>query len=391
MQNSGTKRAPDQLIASIFAAAMIIHAAGAEAATEKVLYSFKGDPDGSEPFAGLINVNGTLYGTTFDGGNAFGTVYSFNPSTHAEKVIYAFSDNPDALLPTSKLIELGGRLYGTTNIGGTDDDGAVFAIDLSNGTRTIVYSFKGGSTDGFTPYPGLIDVKGTLYGTTEYGGKYGAGTVYAIDAATRTEKVLYSFKGQPNDGSIPYGGVAYLKGMLYGTTEDGGANTVWGTTWSLNPTSGVEKVLHSFDYNGSDGYEPYTAMTVVGSRLYGTTSLGGPTGGGIIYSINPKNGDQTVVFGFDGTDGYNSDGEILDVKGTFYGTTIGGGATGFGNVYSFNPKTHAESSLHSFSNNGSDGWGPRGNLVDVNGVLYGTTEGGGSGSCDCGTIFSVTP
>ncbi len=36
---------------------------------ESVLYSFKGGADGEDPYASLINVNGTLYGTT-DGGGA---------------------------------------------------------------------------------------------------------------------------------------------------------------------------------------------------------------------------------------------------------------------------------------------------------------------------------
>ena len=38
--------------------------------SESVLYSFKGTPDGSSPYAGLIDVNGTLYGTTYHGGAA---------------------------------------------------------------------------------------------------------------------------------------------------------------------------------------------------------------------------------------------------------------------------------------------------------------------------------
>jgi uncharacterized repeat protein (TIGR03803 family) len=41
-----------------------------------VLYSFAGDPDGKNP-GGLINVNGTLYGTTTNGATGEdGTIYS---------------------------------------------------------------------------------------------------------------------------------------------------------------------------------------------------------------------------------------------------------------------------------------------------------------------------
>jgi hypothetical protein len=43
-----------------------------------VLYSFKGgSEDGNYPYAGVISVNGTLYGTTYSGGaNASGTVFA---------------------------------------------------------------------------------------------------------------------------------------------------------------------------------------------------------------------------------------------------------------------------------------------------------------------------
>jgi len=45
---------------------------------ENIVYSFAGGSDGATPTAGLINVSGTLYGTTGDGGgsNNYGTVFS---------------------------------------------------------------------------------------------------------------------------------------------------------------------------------------------------------------------------------------------------------------------------------------------------------------------------
>ena len=41
--------------------------------------------------AGLLDVNGVLYGTTEDGGTADqGTVFSFDPSSRVQKVVYSF-------------------------------------------------------------------------------------------------------------------------------------------------------------------------------------------------------------------------------------------------------------------------------------------------------------
>jgi uncharacterized repeat protein (TIGR03803 family) len=156
---------------------------------EKVLYSFDGAPDGSEPLSGLINVSGTLYGTTFSGGksgcqNNFGcgVVYSITPSG-SEKVVYRFKGGTDGGNPDASLLEVNGTLYGTTAFGGTNGLGTVFSVSTS-GAEQVLHSF--GGSDGADPEADLIDVNGTLYGTTYYGGYEkgcggkGCGTVFAL-------------------------------------------------------------------------------------------------------------------------------------------------------------------------------------------------------------------
>jgi uncharacterized repeat protein (TIGR03803 family) len=97
----------------------------------------------------------------------------------------------------------------------------------------VLYSFKGGSEDGEYPEAGLINVKGTLYGTTYDGGANGDGTVFAI-TTSGAETVLHSFKGGSGDGEDPEAGLLNVKGTLYGTTFEGGANGD-GTVFSLKP------------------------------------------------------------------------------------------------------------------------------------------------------------
>ena len=77
----------------------------------------------------------------------------------------------------------------------------------------------------------LIDVNGTLYGTTNFGGAYGPGTVFSISASGK-EKVLHSFAGG-SDGAGPYGGLIDVNGTLYGTTEFGGGTHRHGTVFAL--------------------------------------------------------------------------------------------------------------------------------------------------------------
>ncbi|MGA8326353.1 MAG: choice-of-anchor tandem repeat GloVer-containing protein, partial [Candidatus Cybelea sp.] len=200
----------------------------------------------AHPYAGLINVNGTLYGTTTSGGacssrGGCGTVFAITPSG-AETVLYSFKGGSgDGKYPTqADLLDVNGTLYGTTKHGGTNDRGTVFSLTTS-GNEAIVHSF-GGSGDGVFPYGGLLDVSGTLYGTTSNGGSvscgvrygdiHGCGTVFKT-TTSGNESVLYSF-GTAKDGRYPYAGLTSVNDTLYGTTTAGGAHNA-GTVFSLSP------------------------------------------------------------------------------------------------------------------------------------------------------------
>jgi uncharacterized repeat protein (TIGR03803 family) len=76
------------------------------------------------------------------------------------------------------LIDVKGTLYGTTKSGGTKDMGTVFCLSTT-GMEHVLHNFAGGA-DGANPYASLVNVKGTLYGTTASGGAYGQGTIFAL-------------------------------------------------------------------------------------------------------------------------------------------------------------------------------------------------------------------
>jgi uncharacterized repeat protein (TIGR03803 family) len=81
--------------------------------------------------------------------------------------------------------------------------------------------------------------------------------------------VLYSFKGASGDGIAPEAGLINVKGTLYGTTVEGGANEL-ATVFAIT-TSGKETVLHSFGGSG-DGYNAVAGLLDVKDKLYGTTA-----------------------------------------------------------------------------------------------------------------------
>ncbi len=267
---------------------------------ERVVYSFKGGSDGASPvLAGLLVLDGKLYGTTNAGGESkchhqqtvgCGTVFEVSTSG-TERVLYRFKGKPDGACPTGSLITDGATLYGTTNFGGTYDNGSVYSLTTS-GSEKRLYSFKG-YPDGALPYAGLTLLNGTFYGTTTLGGAYqGAGTVFELTTSGK-ERVLHSFKGAP-DGALPYGALTVVNGALYGTTEDGGSSfpacvghgeVGCGTIFTIT-TGGALSMLYRFKGH-RDGAFPLAALVMGASNLYGTTLAGGTDNNGTIFEIAP--------------------------------------------------------------------------------------------------------
>jgi uncharacterized repeat protein (TIGR03803 family) len=107
----------------------------------------------------------------------------------------------------------------------------------TSGKVKTLYSFAGGS-DGADPVGSVLDVKGVLYGTTSQGGKRGNGTVFSITTSGK-ESVLYRFAGTAKgDGANPQAGLIEVNGILYGTTAGGGVQCLstrsgCGTVFSL--------------------------------------------------------------------------------------------------------------------------------------------------------------
>ncbi|HEY2476136.1 MAG TPA: choice-of-anchor tandem repeat GloVer-containing protein [Candidatus Cybelea sp.] len=321
--------------------------------TEKVVYRFKGGSDGWLPVASLIDHDGTLYGTTRYGGGSgcveyfgCGTIYTIS-ATGTERVIYAFGTYSNGTQPFAGLIDVNGTLYGTTWHGGASNNGTVFSLS-KKGVETVLHSFTD-SPDGALPFASLIEVRGTLYGTTSGGGsRCGCGTVFSI-STKGVEKVLYSFAGG-SDGSYPNAGLTNVNGTLYGTTSpficcSGGAG--WGTVYRVS-TSGDEKVLHHFGH-GLDGSQPVAGLIDVKGTLYGTTESGGsgsacgkyPGGCGTVYSISTT-GTEKVLHSFSGgSDGWFPSAGLTYVRGKFYGTTVLGGSShcdsGCGTVFALSP------------------------------------------------------
>jgi uncharacterized repeat protein (TIGR03803 family) len=192
--------------------------------TETVLYSFAGTGDGCIPQYGrlIFSSKGALFGTTRGTtrviGAASGTVFKLKPpapgqTLWTEKVLYSFKGGSDGSQPWAGLIfDSEGALYGTTYFGGPKNFGTVFklappAAGQTEWTETVLHRFHGvAGGDGENPAGGLVfDSAGALYGTTLAGGAISLGTAFKLTppAAGQTHWTETVLSDLPNGGANP--------------------------------------------------------------------------------------------------------------------------------------------------------------------------------------------
>jgi uncharacterized repeat protein (TIGR03803 family) len=381
------------------------------ALTLTTLANFDGS-NGSRLVAGVVQgIDGNFYGTTaYGGANDSGTVFKVTP---AGKLItlYRFcaqSGCTDGANPYASLVQAtNGNFYGTTLNGGANNSGTVFKMTPA-GKLITLYSFCAqlNCPDGSQPHASLVQAtNGNFYGTTQYGGVTGRGTVFKI-TPSGTLTTIYSFCAQSSCGFRPYTGlVQATDGNFYGTTGYGGGNDGFGycydydcgTVFKITPTGTVTN-LYSFCVsqadNCSDGALPTAGLVqATDGNFYGTTEAGGANGLGTLFKITPT-GTRTTLYSLCSqsacTDGVDPDANLVQATdGNFYGTTYIGGANNSGTVFKITPQGSL-TTLYNFCAQSActDGFAPVGLVQATDGNFYGTTES--AGTSNGGTVFELS-
>lgn len=292
-------------------------------------------PDGACPAADLTRaLTGRLYGTTVLGGSSgAGSIFYLGQSTPYTQV-YSFAGGTDGANPYGQLTWLTPLFFGTTMFGGLSH-GTVFK--LSGNVETPIYKFLGGSSnDGEEPATGLTFAGGYLFGTTWKGGIGGNGIVYKILATSPyTYAKIHDF-GLAPDGDQPSSKLYLLSGALYGTVKNGGpAGLGCGTLFKITP-SGTFTTIYNFQCGPTDGQSPSGDLAYVGSRFYGTTEAGGANGFGTVFEIDPVAQTETGLYSFTGgSDGGRPESGVRALVGTtMFGTTSVGGTGSSGTMFS---------------------------------------------------------
>jgi uncharacterized repeat protein (TIGR03803 family) len=408
-----------------FAVLMIANAlAGpAWASHYKILYEFKGSPDGGTPIGVLtLDASGNLYGATTAGGaSGNGTVFKLTRNadgSFTESVLYSFAGGTDGSGPYGAVaFNAAGDIFGTTQVGGTSSDGTIFQLVANadgSWTEHVLYSFSG--SDGASPLGNLVvDSLGNLYGMTGGGGINGQGVAYKLAPASGsswTYTVIHAFTGG-KDGSYPLyqsGLVFDHSGNLYGATSDG--VDPWGdcngqdcgSIIELTPNSDGswnEEVIFRFHNATPDsGRKPTGDLTFDSAgHLFGSAEGGGSSYGNVFELTRNSDGlwHEVVLHTFKGNqDGaYVTGGLVFDAAGDIYGTTALGededGACCFGQVFTLLPRTKgwAKYALWRFRGDWDGDNPPAGLIIDSAGNLYGTTQNGGHHGQ--GVVFEYLP
>jgi uncharacterized repeat protein (TIGR03803 family) len=412
-----------RLLALLAVLAFSTFNAGAQ--TFSVLHTFTGGGDGIEPSAGVtIDRGGNLYGTS-NGGGGDGVAYKLtnrsgnwilNPLLHFDGLDGSF---PDAR-PT---IAADGTLYGTTMDGGSQSCeivgcGVVYhltpPVSICSSVNcpwsvSLPWMFTFSTGQGDTPNYGdlLFDLAGNIYGVT-LNGTNSSGAVYKLtqSGGAWAYSPLHLFESG-NDGIFPESGLIMdAVGNLYGTAYFGGSGGcsphACGVVYEVSPSGSgwTEKVIYSFR-NGTDGANPLAGLVLdAAGNLYGAATIGGANGGGTIFELSPSGSHWTfsTLYSFTASGSGPCDDAsgptgamVMDSAGNLYGNTCTNGAYGFGAIFRLSPSNGGWSylSLHDFTD-GNDGAWPAGTVsLGRDGKLYGTAGGGGANQL--GTVWEITP
>ncbi len=325
--------------------------------TQTPIYTFTGGADGGVPQAGLmIDSNGNLYGTTYQGGNAqapngYGTVFKLRryKGTWKYIVLWTFSGGNDGGWPSGRLtMDAAGNIYGTATEGGTGVVGNVFELSQpQNGgktwTESVLYNFTGNNDGGEPMGNVLLGSDGNIYGTTAGYGEYNNGVVYKLtpNNGTWTQSILHAFQGG-SDGEVPRDGLIQdANGTLYGTTA--GFAESYGNVFSLATDGSNYNVLYNVPkcscFTGNGPWQT-VSMDSTGA-LYGATLADGDNANGTIFKLTPGQNNQwtaSVLYTFQGgaQSQYPHTTVLIGKHGALYGTSYGSaGQNGFypGNIW----------------------------------------------------------
>jgi uncharacterized repeat protein (TIGR03803 family) len=333
--------------------------------------------------------DGLLYGSAETWGG-FGRLFKIEETGSNFNVIFDFrSTNLGGRLLRSPVIAASDRrIYFAAEAGGTSSVGAIYRVDRDGRNPRILRHF-GDLGDGRTPNAPMEASDGLLYGSTQTGGAAGQGILYRMGKDGSNYAILRSFAVGilSTDGKTPRAQLLEsVDGFLYGTTSFGGLSNR-GTIFRIGKDGSNYAVIHDF-LLGTNGSGPRDLLEASDGMFYGITTTGGVFNRGTAYRCSRDGSVFEVLHRFDGaTDGHAPEGGLIEASdGFIYGTTAGN-STNRGTIFRMQKNGSGYAVISHFAEEADGGRNPKARLIeDVDGRLIGTTSRGGLGN---GTVFRI--
>ncbi len=271
------------------------------------------------------------------------------------------------LLALSTALHAQQKLYGVTREGGRYGGGTLFAIDTTGANYTTLRDFERPehSPDNNEVIEGT---DGYLYGTVASGGMYNAGALFKVKKDGTGYTMLYAFDG--TNANNPSGHLVLTGGYLYGTTRAGGDSNL-GSIFKVK-TDGTD--FHSlYSFTIDSGNTPQSGLILgADGRLYGVTQEGGAMQQGALFSIKTDGTDFTSLHTFDVAEHALAYGGLYQANdNALYGMAATREEPSKGFIYSIDPDGSNYRTVYAFGIEAN----PHGTLTQLaDGYLYGITS-----------------
>jgi hypothetical protein len=374
--------------------------------------------------AGNLLVTDTEAGTDVpdaqDGGN--GALFSINPTTGARTLLSDFGNpahGPLGQTPTGIARGAGGALFVIDPDAGTDipndgkegGNGALFEVNPATGMRTLLSDF-GNVTQGpagVKPGGVALGPGGVILVADTDAGTGGTGTLFSVNPLTGMRTIMSTFgnMAQGATGIDPFFVAVAATGAILVTDDDAGTDLPLdgqvggnGALFSVNPLNGNRTMLSDFGntLQGPTGVHPVGVAIVPliqsGDALV-IDFLAGTNGAGALFSVNPTTGKRTLVSDFgspmQGPGGSDPMSVALGTAGDILVVDEDGAICGNGALFKVNPINGARTLVSNFCSaaQGPTGENPHGVALEASGDILVTDRSAGTGVS--GALFRVNP
>lgn len=262
---------------------------------------------GMTQYGGTAN-KGAIYRINTDG-SGYALLHSFGSSSTDGTMSYGGARGSWLRLAGGTLYGVTPTGGSTAPLMGGIGYGALFKINTDGSGYTILHNFSATANDGANPYGSVTLIGNTLYGNAGVGGSKNAGIVYKINTDGTGYQIIHNFHTVSNDGTQPSGELLAVGATLYGITQAGGVTAPGGyngdgTLFRVNTDGSGYTILHHFGVSSHDGVSPSVGVVRVGSDLFGTTNDGGAntyntgfsySGTGTIYKFSADTGSMATT------------------------------------------------------------------------------------------------